>query len=387
MCGICYAMNFKGQPARDMVKQQFNKQRSRGFNGFGFVATAGTPKLCRRTDEKDIMRELKKTDAPEILFHHRYPTSTANVRNACHPFKIKGIKSKHWYYVVHNGIIQNDDELKEKHDKLSLKYKSVQEDERFNDSEALAHEIMLYLEGEQEALEARGSVAFICQEFDEHSRPLNLHYCRNGGNPLRIKYHKGSSIQIASELNGKEIEQDVHYTYNYATDSFSEKPLDIKRWAVATTQSSYYHGTEYYPGEYDDGYQGKLWKDERYHSEFMYEAEYNFNYNKNENYNEGFESAMEYEVTWEDLVTSTKEVANAEADILKLLTEWQDLTNVDEKNVVYNKIKEEVTSRDFYRGFTDGTQCALRSYVDTMDWSDDDECEIPCHLVKELKIL
>jgi predicted glutamine amidotransferase len=388
-------MNLKGQPARDMIKQQYDKQRSRGHDGFGFVATAGTPKLCRRTDEKVIMNELKKTDAAEILFHHRFPTSTDNVRNACHPFKIKGTKSGHWYYVVHNGVIQNDDELKEKHDKMSLKYKSIQEDKRFNDSEALANEIMLYLEGEQKALEARGSVAFICQEFDEHSRPINLHYCRNSGNPLRIKYRKGSSLQIASELNGKEIAQDVHYTYNYKTDSFSEKPLDIKRYGVSTYKESdreewdNYFGHRNYGSyaQYDYGYpqQQTIWKNQP--NANTYEPEYNVIFRDSEEYNQGFDDALECEASMEDIPFAIKELAEIEEKIINLLTEWQTTKSDEEKDVIKLEIKKEVGEKMYYRGFVDGLYCSFRSYVDAMDWQDDDECDLPIRLMKELNVV
>ena len=146
MCGIIYANNLKGQPARDMIITQYEAQKSRGTNGFGYIATSKPATVSHSTTEAGILKSLKKEKSNEILFHHRTPTSTENVLKSCHPFKIKG-KSGKTYYIAHNGVIHNDDDLKETHNASGLNYSSEEASGKFNDSEALAHDIMLYLEG------------------------------------------------------------------------------------------------------------------------------------------------------------------------------------------------------------------------------------------------
>ena len=91
----------------------------------------------------------------EVLFHHRFSTSTADVPNACHPFSTKDF-FKNNYVGVHNGVIGNDDELEKQHLELGINYISRQTNGQFNDSEALIYDIARYLEGEVDELHPLG---------------------------------------------------------------------------------------------------------------------------------------------------------------------------------------------------------------------------------------
>jgi len=271
MCGICYCYS-ENNNASDVVIQQFNNQRERGLKGFGFVADTPRPKYVRATDEKSIIEKLRHLKSKEVLFHHRLPTSTDNVFNACHPFRIKG-SNGNVYYVIHNGVIWNDDELKEKHDKLGIKYISIQPDGRFNDSEALAIELVRYLSGDVKKLEVEGSIAFICKEYKDN-KPINLYFARNQSSPLKFRKNKNGVIQISSEQKGKSTSVPVNLLHklNYRSGKITTKKLDLdyydktfKRYSKAS-----YSDYDYYDSlglSYEGSASGyKSYNDSRWYS-------------------------------------------------------------------------------------------------------------------------
>src|SRR4051812_8277768 len=138
MCGIVYYNDLRGNAVNNAVIERYRLQSGRGKSGFGFYIPQ-LDRMVHNPRENRIVRLLQREDkASEVLFHHRFPTSTMNVRSSCHPFSTKANsdKFKHQYVLVHNGVLQNDDELKKAHEKLGIKYVSEQPDGRFNDSEA-----------------------------------------------------------------------------------------------------------------------------------------------------------------------------------------------------------------------------------------------------------
>ena len=207
MCRIIYAKNLKdNQPVNNLVKVLYQNQKDRGQQGFGFVGLSG--KLIgtyRATDEKGILKYLNEHQYDEIMFHHRFPTSTQNTIKGTHPFVI-GLDDKR-YYFVHNGIIQNADELKERHSRRGIVYSS-EEGTGFNDSEALAWEFCLWLKDKQEKVEALGSVAFVCLEVDKRTnRAQKLYFYRNDAVPLKI-YKDETLLLLASEGNYPLVTED-----------------------------------------------------------------------------------------------------------------------------------------------------------------------------------
>lgn len=199
--------------------------------------------MLHNTREERILTHLRRNKATEVLFHHRFPTSTDNVRNACHPFSTKGLKKN--YVLVHNGVIFNADDVKKKHDEMGLKYVS-DDGVWFNDSEALAYDVALYLEGKQDRLECSGSIAFICVEMDKRGKPKYLYFGRNNGNPLMMK-HTPYSLTLSSEGVGIPIDIHTLYKMSYKTGKLAKTPLTIP---------SGYHNASGYMGfgayEYED---------------------------------------------------------------------------------------------------------------------------------------
>lgn len=237
MCGIIYV---KGPNAARKVFKRYNHQKHRGSDGFGFVSIGQKAEVIRTETETAIRAYLDEA-GDEIIFHHRYPTSTDNVAEVNHPILVSDKRFKRRYYVVHNGVIKNAAELKKSHEKSGLKYRTEIEartvwkigktrresapDIRFNDSEAFAVDLALTLSGQQEKLKSDGSIAFIALETDKKGKPLKLHYGRNS-NPLVLEKAK-DFMALKSEGNGEAIKPNTLYSYDYLTEETSEMPFHI----------------------------------------------------------------------------------------------------------------------------------------------------------------
>lgn len=187
--------------------------------------------LIRKTRESDITAWLRKYKSTDILFHHRFPTSTDNVKNACHPFSTKDHFETN-YILIHNGHITNASSLKKAHAEIGIDYYSIQEDERFNDSEALTWDLALYLEGEQDKLQAYGGIAFICVAIKDGKKKL---YFGRNSSPLFMQISK-KRVFLASVAGTarNEVKRDTLYTFDYETKKLTEAPLKImvSSWEV-----------------------------------------------------------------------------------------------------------------------------------------------------------
>ncbi len=225
MCGIVYSQSFTGKPVNKTIIERYVAQRSRGSDGFGFFVPDSN-RLSHNPRETRMFRDLRRQKkATEILFHHRFPTSTANVRNACHPFSTKDY-FKHNYVLVHNGVLWNENRLKVEHEALGIEYTSQQDDGSFNDSEALAFDVARYLEGDVSEIKAQGSIAFICIQRDRTGKKTGLYFARNTGNPL-VMHKTGKELTLSSEGKGELIQPDTMYRYDYATGSITKSFCEI----------------------------------------------------------------------------------------------------------------------------------------------------------------
>lgn len=241
MCGIVYSQSFNGQPVIGTIKKRFNGQRERGVSGFGFFLPQEN-KLTHNTQEGRIMRLLDRHEkTTEVLFHHRIPTNTGNVRNGCHPYSTKDFFENN-YVLVHNGVLQNAEKLKKKHEALGIKYVSLQEDGKtFNDSEALAYEMALFLEGKQEGIEAIGSIAFICTKRDSKGKPVAVFFGRNVGNPLVMKL-TDKSLTLSSKGEGDVVPINELHTYLYETGEVFKQEVTFPYSSYRQSASQGYGG-------------------------------------------------------------------------------------------------------------------------------------------------
>lgn len=237
MCGIVYVKRFDGKTARKQVIKRYHKQKDRGEDGYGYLTIDPRHKVSRVKRfqfEHEAKAALERSEAKEILLHHRFPTSTPNLVEATHPIVVSHDELEHDYYVVHNGVITNDDALKDKHEKLGYKYttelsKSYKSSINgtvyshgsvYNDSEALAIELARTIEGKQPVANAEGAIAYIALQTTKGGKAVALYYGTNGRNPLCMTLEK-NYIAIASE-GGRAIPAHTHYKYVYATGAVVE---------------------------------------------------------------------------------------------------------------------------------------------------------------------
>lgn len=221
--------------------KRFEAQRSRGTTSFGFYLPQ-TNRLTHNVKETRIKNLLKRTKGSnsEVLFHHRFSTSTADVPNACHPFSTKD-HFKNNYVGVHNGVLSNEDKLEKEHLALGINYVSKQKNGQFNDSEALIYDIARYLEGEVDELTAKGSIAFIVIKRNKDGKPTTLFFGRNNGNPLKIKKTK-HSLTLSSQGEGEDVEPNKLYSYDYETGELKSRYLLIPYYSYSSGWNSGYKG-------------------------------------------------------------------------------------------------------------------------------------------------
>ena len=224
MCGIVVARDLTDHSVNTLVWNQFEKQINRGIEGFGAFdgkSIFKTPKLKKMRGW--IRNEKHHSDF--LMFHHRMPTSTINVRRAAHPFStfdyFNTDESKVKYVLVHNGHVSNSKELKAEHEKLGITYSSTLDNGTFNDSESLLWDVALTLEGKQDNLKAYGGIAFVAAKLVD-DEIVSLHFAKNPGRPLNM-WREKEGVLLSSEGPGESIKDNTLYTYNYQLNRLTNK--------------------------------------------------------------------------------------------------------------------------------------------------------------------
>lgn len=247
MCGIVYMQDFNGNPVNNFILNQFDDQRHRGTQGFG-IYDGSHDNIITTPKENGILKWLVKYDSPLLLMHHRYPTSTINVKRAAHPFATRKFFGDNEYILVHNGSVSNARELKEEHEKLGIEYYSILDNGTFNDSEALLWDFALVMEGKKKELDARGNIAFIAMKLTK-GELTHMHFARNYGSPLLMNRDK-NGIQIASELkDGDVVPVDTLHSFNYKIKRLTKKQFTVPSKYVqpATTNNwQFNRGSTFY---------------------------------------------------------------------------------------------------------------------------------------------
>lgn len=213
MCGIMFVKNLADSGRiNDLARVIYEGQKGRGSEGFGVVALSADYHYTNKwVCEADFLNNLAGLDYSEMMIHNRFPTSTENRLDSCHPFVIKtGGKI---YSVIHNGVIWNAEELRKKHVKTGIRYASWKA-YSFNDSEALAYEFVKYLINGS-VIEAKGSCALMCLVQDEATgRAERMYFYRNESNPIKM-IKTGSVLVLSSEGGGDMVKVDTLFAYDY----------------------------------------------------------------------------------------------------------------------------------------------------------------------------
>ena len=249
MCGLIAVFSNRDKAVGQQVFDLYTKQKNRGKDGFGFLALDKDYKLLgihRSLTEYDIKRLLMKEKAPNILFHHRFPTSTKNTLGTTHPMFISHKELDHDYYFSHNGVILNSDSLKTKHEKLGYVYKtefvertineysdgSVEEIDLekavYNDSETLCIEIARYVDGKSKEIKTTGAVAFWGIKLKKGTnKVLDVYYGRNLGRDLCVMNRK--KYTAITSITGTRIEPMKLFTMNLKEEELYEEDLPIDK--------------------------------------------------------------------------------------------------------------------------------------------------------------
>jgi len=245
MCGIIGAFNHgeNKEMVNEWIVNQLEDQLNRGEKGFGVLHIDNKLKIKveRATEITKSLLDLRFNPSSMILMHHRWPTSSENKISQTHPIKVSNGSLKYDYYVIHNGIVHNEDKMRKKHiDELGFLYTTDRKTntgvEEFNDSEALAIELARFIEGQTSQIETTGSAAYIVLRVDKKKDvAVGLFFGRNN-NPLNMAKTRGK-LRLSSEGEGDPIKEDVMYSCNVKDFKLSKKPCIIKLWqpAAATT--------------------------------------------------------------------------------------------------------------------------------------------------------
>jgi hypothetical protein len=265
MCGIIYVEGRNNANTRQELLNRFVEQKHRGTEGFGFVAIKdGVISAFHRAEEEDEIRTqlLVAGDFDAILFHHRIPTSTPNYAGTAHPFKISHESFAYDYYVVHNGVITNTNVMQKEHEDMGIKYKSRymtvsgvhfpdqnQHDKheftqgKHNDSESIAVELALFLEGKKQTIDTIGGAAIIgLQVIKDTNEIESVFYGHNEGRPLvweqpsgkKMKRKKPTVFALKSEGKGNLLPSETLYVRDYKTKTEICYKIEIGSFIVAS---------------------------------------------------------------------------------------------------------------------------------------------------------
>lgn len=211
MCGLIgfIPKSRKEKKVGRHVIDQYQRQLERGQKGFGVMSIdKNSVEVQRATEPTKAIIDCYHSEKPIMLFHHRHPTSTENTMDQTHPFLVSHDELAYDYYVMHNGVINNDDELFKKHtEELGYTYKTLKTSSygyhmysKFNDSESLAIEVARYFDGLSNKINAIGTIAFIAVRIDKKTqKPLDIMWSRNGSNPLEVLENE-HGLLIASNI-------------------------------------------------------------------------------------------------------------------------------------------------------------------------------------------
>lgn len=240
MCGIIGAFNDnknQKENVNEWVIDTLQNQIDRGEKGFGIIFIDKSLKVIikRACELTKTMLDLYMNNAKMIILHHRNPTSSANKLSQTHPILVENKSLKYKYYVVHNGIVSNDEDVKKAHKQLGFEYTteyekrwfSANSDIKFNDSECIAIELARYIEKKTDTMAIIGSAAFIGLQVDKKTnKALNVYFGRNNGCPLNLAASRGK-IRLSSEGQGTAITENFLYSFNLKDFKIKKRKMTI----------------------------------------------------------------------------------------------------------------------------------------------------------------
>lgn len=264
MCGIIVIKRKDGRPAAKAVLKRYHQQKTRGQQGFGYIAIHNNEVVAyeRAATEAEITAKLRKEKAEEVFFHHRMPTSTPNIEEQAHPLIIeKAGVLDHSYGILHNGVISNTIEMKKKHDEMGIAYETEMQaayltkagktvpltTTKWNDSESIAVETALMMEGKQETIETTGAAVIVGIKTIGR-KVVDRFFFRNELNPLFFK-EDNTMVSLTSAPNGISVSS-IHLMQMDSKGAVQKHPRNI---IIPTAYRSTYKANSYsgHGGTYD----------------------------------------------------------------------------------------------------------------------------------------
>lgn len=254
MCGIIAAFSTTVKNGKknetnafkvnDMIVNQYQDQFERGQRGFGIIRIDKKKKieLDRACEPTKFLLDLYMKPSEMIIAHHRTPTSTDNKIDQTHPMFVSNKSLQYDYYVVHNGMISNDTELYDKHIELGFKYTTEYSEDygyqgsykkkKFNDSEALAIELALFIENKVEAVGTENAAAFIILQVNKKSNIAEkVFFGRNGYSSVLNMLKEKGKMMISSKGEGDEVPVNILWSFklNDPLMELDSKKIEFKK--------------------------------------------------------------------------------------------------------------------------------------------------------------
>ena len=207
MCGIFSIYS------NEIIKPSYfvNSLKELEYRGYDSAGVAffqkGNLNILKTTSKiKDLELKLKnKPNISMIIGHTRWATHGKPSINNCHPHEYKDI------VIVHNGIVENYDELKSSSILRRHKFKSD------TDTEILAHLVFYYLKKEGSLVKSvtkvgkliKGSNAFLCV----NKKMPNLLIAYKDKTPLYFGIKKNNEYLFSSDTNAMRNDLDKYYYF------------------------------------------------------------------------------------------------------------------------------------------------------------------------------
>jgi len=194
MCGI--VGYFGKEKGADVVVEGLKKLEYRGYDSWGIACKSGqNVELFKQTGkigQFDLAKEKPKLRADIAIGHTRWATHGGVTKNNAHPH----FSNDKRIHVVHNGIIENYQELRKSLEKRGIKFNSE------TDTEVLPHLISIFInkgltlteavKNTISMIEGNYAIAVIDRESDEM-------ICTRNGSPLVFGIGKGEYF-VASDV-------------------------------------------------------------------------------------------------------------------------------------------------------------------------------------------
>lgn len=265
---------------KNYIVDQYQDQIGRGTKGYGLIEIGedGFTEVLRATTEAKILLDAYGSKAKHMLFHHRSPTSSENYLDQTHPMEVEHEELAYVWQIMHNGVINNADDLKKAHEALGYvyltEYKAKYTNysaQKFNDSESLAIELARYLEGKGKegkmpVMNTKGGFAFIAAAMDKMSRIQKVYIGNNGYGGINLADNGQAYYFASEEKTGVEVPKDEIIVFNAkyipSNNAGEGKILDGFEMVKEPIKIDYYIEPEEIKSPYQSNW-GKEFRDHR----------------------------------------------------------------------------------------------------------------------------